>query len=89
MTPSAETGAYWLNEPLMAEIAQKSGGAYIPFDQIERLPDLLPTKITRAEFNSPPRPLWDASRFLRWFVFLLPAVLLSLEWGLRKYYKLL
>ena len=89
VTPSAETGAYWLNEPLMAEIAEKSGGAYIPLDQIERLPDLLPTKITRAEFNSPPRPLWDASKFLRWFVFLLPAVLLSLEWALRKYYKLL
>lgn len=89
VTPSAETGVYWLNEPLMAEIAQKSGGAYIPFDQIERLPDLLPTKITRAEFNSPPRPLWDASQFLRWFVFLLPAALLSLEWALRKYYKLL
>ena len=89
VTPSAETGAYWLNEPLMAEIAEKSGGAYIPLDQIERLPDLLPTKITRAEFNSPPRPLWDASKFLRWFVFLLPAVLLSFEWALRKYYKLL
>ncbi len=89
VTPSAETGAYWLNEPLMAEIAAKSGGAYIPLDQIERLPDLLPTKITRAEFNSPPRPLWDASQFLRWSVFLLPALLLSFEWALRKYYKLL
>ena len=89
VTPSAETGAYWLNEPLMAEIAAKSGGAYIPLDQIERLPNLLPTKITRAEFNSPPRPLWDASQFLRWSVFLLPALLLSFEWALRKYYKLL
>ncbi len=89
VTPTAETGAYWLNEPLMTEIAEKSGGAYIPLDQIERLPDMLPTKITRAEFNSPPQPLWDASRFLRWFVFLLPAVLLSAEWALRKYYKLL
>ncbi len=89
VTPSAETGAYWLNEPLMAEIAEKSGGAYLPLDQIKKLPDLLPTKITRAEFNSPPQPLWDASRFLRWLMFLLPAVLLSAEWTLRKYYKLL
>ncbi len=89
VTPTAETGAYWLNEPLMTEIAEKSGGAYIPLDQIEKLPDLLPTKITRAEFNSPPQPLWDASEFLRWFVFLLPALLLSAEWALRKYYKLL
>ena len=89
VTPSAETGSYWLNQPLMAEIAEKSGGKYLPLDQIESLPELLPTKIERAEFNSPPKPLWDASQFLRWFVFLLPAILLSAEWILRKYYKLL
>ena len=88
-TPSAETGAYWLNEPLLAAIAEKSGGAYLPLDQIERLPELIPTKITRAEFNSPPRPLWDASQLLRWLAFALPAILLSAEWALRKYYKLL
>ena len=56
---------------------------------MEKLPELLPTKVTRAEFNSPPKPLWDASDFLRWSVFLIPAVLLTIEWALRKYYKLL
>jgi uncharacterized membrane protein/5-hydroxyisourate hydrolase-like protein (transthyretin family) len=89
VTPSAETNSYWLDRKLMAEIAQRSGGQYLPLDEIELLPGLLPTKVTRAEFNSPPKPLWDASQFLRWTVFLIPAVLLSLEWALRKYYKLL
>lgn len=89
VTPSAETNSYWLNKKLMSEIAQRSGGEYLALDELEKLPNLLPTKVTRAEFNSPPRPLWDASDFLRWSVFLIPAVLLSIEWALRKYYKLL
>ena len=89
VTPSAETNSYWLNKKLMTEIAQRSGGEYLPLDELEKLPELLPTKVTRAEFNSPPKPLWDASQFLRWSVFLLPAVLLTIEWALRKYYKLL
>jgi len=89
VTPSAETNSYWLNKKLMSEIAQRSGGEYLPLDEMEKLPDLLPTKVTRAEFNSPPKPLWDASDFLRWSVFLIPAVLLTIEWALRKYYKLL
>jgi uncharacterized membrane protein len=89
VTPSAETNSYWLNKKLMSEIAQRSGGQYLPLDEMKKLPELLPTKVTRAEFNSPPKPLWDASRFLRWSVFFITAVLLTLEWALRKYYKLL
>ena len=89
VTPSAETNSYWLNKKLMTEIAQRSGGEYLPLDELEKLPELLPTKVTRAEFNSPPKPLWDASQFLRWSVFLLPAILLTIEWAVRKYYKLL
>ncbi len=89
VTPSAETNSYWLNKKLMSEIAQRSGGQYLPLDELKKLPELLPTKVTRAEFNSPPKPLWDASQFLRWTVFLIPAVLLTIEWALRKYYKLL
>ena len=89
VTPSAETNSYWLNKKLMSELAQRSGGQYLPLDELKKLPELLPTKVTRAEFNSPPKPLWDASRFLRWTVFLIPAVLLTIEWALRKYYKLL
>lgn len=89
VTPSAETNSYWLNKKLMGEIAQRSGGEYLSLDELEKLPGLLPTKVTRAEFNSPPKPLWDASDFLRWTVFLIPAVLLTTEWAVRKYYKLL
>ena len=87
--PSVESDAFWLNEKLMMEVARQSGGEYIPLHKVNQLADKLPTLITRAEFNSPPIPLWDASAWLRWAVYLLPVVLLTCEWILRKWYKLL
>lgn len=87
--PSAEAGAHWLNEKLLVEIATLSGGKYYRLDQLGTMPADLPTQITRAEFNSPPEPLWDLSPLLRWLAFGLPVVLLSIEWIIRKWNKLL
>ncbi|MEL7497462.1 MAG: VWA domain-containing protein [Planctomycetota bacterium] len=87
--PSAEANAFWLNEKLLMEIAKQSGGEYLPLHQIDQLPEKLPVMITRAEFNSPPKPLWDAANMLRWMAYLLPVILLTCEWILRKWYKLL
>lgn len=87
--PSVESGAYWLNEKLLTEIATLSGGQYLPLEQLNQLPANLPTLVEKAEFNSPPKPLWDANPYLRWFVFALPVLLLSIEWILRKWFKLL
>ena len=87
--PSAESGAYWLNEKLLTEIAKQSGGEYFRLEQIASLPEALPTLVTRAEFNSPPKPLWDVNEYLRWLFYGLPVALLSIEWILRKWYKLL
>ena len=83
--PSAESGAFWLNEKLLAEIATLSGGKYYRLEELESVPSDLPTMITRAEFNSPPEPLWDLSPLLRWLAFSLPVVLLSIEWIIRKW----
>ena len=87
--PTAESGAYWLNEKLLSEIATQSGGQYVRLEQLEKVPELLPTLVTRAEFNSPPKPLWDGNEWLRWSFFGLPVVLLTIEWILRKWNKLL
>lgn len=87
--PSAESGAYWLNEKLLAEIATQSGGKYFRLQQIDQVPEQLPTLVTKAEFNSPPKPLWDANQYLRWAIYILPVLLLSIEWILRKWNKLL
>lgn len=87
--PSAESGAYWLNEKLLSEIATQSGGQYFRLEQLAKLPAALPTLVTRAEFNSPPKPLWDANQYLRWLFYGLPVLLLTVEWIFRKWYKLL
>jgi uncharacterized membrane protein len=89
VAPSAESSSYWLNEKLLTDIAERTGGKYLRLDSIEQLPAQLPTMVQRAEFNSPPEPLWDISPFIRWTVFALPVILLTIEWALRKWYKLL
>jgi len=87
--PTAESGAFWLNEKLLTDIATQSGGKYFQLNQLEDVAASLPTIVTRAEFNSPPKPLWDGNPILRWLIFGLPVLLLTLEWILRKWYKLL
>jgi hypothetical protein len=87
--PSAESGADWLNEKLLRQIATESGGSYLSLADINALPAMIPDAAERVEFNSPAKPLWDCSNLLRWLFYLLPVVLLSAEWALRKWYKLL
>ena len=87
--PKVESNAFWLNEKLLKDIADKSGGAYLRLDEIEKLPELLPKRVQRVSFKSPARPLWDWNQYFRYLAFLLPVLLLSAEWAIRKWYKLL
>lgn len=89
VTPKVESNAFWLNEKLLTEIATQSGGKYFRLNELSELPAALPSMVTRAEFNSPPEPLWDWNKYFRFFAFLIPVALLSIEWTLRKWYKLL
>ena len=87
--PNAESGAWWLNEKLLTEVAERSGGKYVSLAQIADLPAQLPAASRRVELNSPPKQFWDINSTLRWLTLGLPVVLLSIEWILRKAYKLL
>ncbi len=87
--PNAESGAWWLNEKLLTEVAERSGGKYVSLAQIAELPAQLPASSRRVELNSPPKPFWDINPMLRWLTLGLPVVLLSIEWILRKAYRLL
>ena len=87
--PSAEASADWMHEKLLRQIAQESGGKYLALSDLKSLPEMIPDAIERVDFNSPPQPLWDCSNFLRWSFYLLPVILLSAEWILRKWFKLL
>ncbi len=87
--PRVESGSFWLNEKLLQDIAQQSGGAYFRLDEVGSLPKALPRRVQRVSFKSPPRPLWDWNTLFRYAAFLLPVILLTTEWAVRKWYKLL
>jgi hypothetical protein len=87
--PSAESRAWWLDENRLREIATASGGEYLALEDIGQLPDLIPVNETTSEYTSPPRPLWDMNDRIRFLTFLLPFLLLTVEWAVRKKYKLL
>ena len=90
VSPSdVENGVKWLNERLLRDIAEQSGGEYFQLYELSELSKKIPDKTKRVVFKSPPKPLWDVTWLLRILFFLLPVILLTTEWGLRKWYKLL
>jgi hypothetical protein len=88
-SPSLEASTYWLNERLLKQIAEVSGGRYFTLDQWKEVADLVPEKVSETQYESRPEPLWDQTQWLRWSFFMLPVGLLTIEWALRKRAKLL
>lgn len=88
-SPSLEAATYWLNERLLRQIAEISGGRYFTLDQWNEVAEIVPEKVSETQYESRPEPLWDQTQGLRWSFFLLPVLLLTLEWSLRKKAKLL
>lgn len=87
--PGAETRATWLDEKRLREMAKASGGAYLPLSEIGTLAELVPNVETTSEYSSPPQPVWDLNTWTRMLFFGLPFVLLTVEWAVRKRYRLL
>ncbi|MDP1562597.1 MAG: hypothetical protein Q8M16_14560 [Pirellulaceae bacterium] len=88
-SPSLEANTYWLNEPLLKQMAEISGGRYFTLDQWAEVAKIVPEKVSETQYESRPEPLWDQTQWLRWSFFMLPVLLLTLEWALRKRAKLL
>jgi hypothetical protein len=87
--PSAEARATWLNESLLKELCEASGGQYYPFDQAGQAVADLPRIYESVQWREPPKPVWDLSSWARTMMFLLPVILLAIEWSIRKWLKLL
>ncbi|MBL8892252.1 MAG: hypothetical protein JNL67_19915 [Planctomycetaceae bacterium] len=88
-SPSLEANTYWLNESLLKQMAEISGGRYFTLDQWSEVAKIVPEKVSETQYESRPEPLWDQTQWLRWSFFVLPVLLLTLEWALRKRAKLL
>ncbi len=82
--PSVESFQTWLDKPLLVELAEASGGQYFDIDQLDRLPAAIPDRKRILDVQSKPIPLWDTNRIL-----LLLVGLLTIEWAVRKRFKLL
>jgi hypothetical protein len=82
--PSVESARTWQDQPLLSELAAASGGRYFGLEEVSGLADSIPDKQQTLLVQGKPIPLWDTSRVL-----LLVVILLTLEWALRKRFKLL
>jgi hypothetical protein len=73
-----------LNRALLADLAERSGGRYYEIDEAERVADDLPDRQETVVVREPPRTLWDT-----WRLLVLLVGLLTVEWALRKKYRLM
>ncbi len=82
--PRVEFADPTLNKPLLVQMADRSGGTYFDIDRIANLPNEVPNLQQTVVYREKPIELWDTATLL-----LIIVMLLTLEWALRKRYKLM
>lgn len=82
--PLKEIQQAWLDRDRLIDMARASGGGYYNPDLAGDLPAALPDRVKNLAFESPPKPVWDNTALL-----VLLAGLLTIEWGLRKKFRLI
>jgi len=82
--PSVETNQVSLDRDNLKSIAEASGGMYFEIGELDLLASEIPDGTDSLTVPGKPLRLWDS-----WFALLLLGGLLTCEWGLRKWYKLL
>jgi len=73
-----------LNRALLADLAEHSGGRYYAIDETDRIADDLPDRRETVVVREPPRTLWDT-----WRLLVLLVGLLTVEWAVRKRYRMM
>lgn len=74
-----------MNRAALVLLAERSAeGRYYEIDEIDSLADLIPDRHESTTVKSRPEPLWD-----RWWTLAILVGLLSVEWGVRKWVRLL
>lgn len=89
--PRVEMNQQWLNKPLLDELAKETGGQYFDLNQLDALAAAVPDQTETLIERGPSKPLWDLPGVVNLRVSLLVLLvgLLSVEWALRKKFKLL
>lgn len=74
-----------MNRAALVSLVERSpGGAYYEVDEMERLIDAIPDRHETTTIKSRPTQLWD-----RWWTLVALVGLLSVEWAVRKWVRLL
>lgn len=96
--PRVEMNQQWLNKPLLVDLARMTGGEYFELNELDRLAAVVPDQTETIVERGPPTSLWDLRMWdlasfgaitIRQLLLGLLVGLLSLEWALRKAFKLL
>lgn len=90
--PADEQKATSQNVAALKEIATESGGEYFSIENLDQLVEVIPSQDRTIPQLTTPEPIWGMPEVRREFLlicFLFPFVLLTVEWSLRKAYKLL
>lgn len=82
--PRVEYADTRLNRQTLQDMALRTDGAYFEIDQIGDLAQRIPDRIETITIKGAPAELWDTSRLL-----ILLVILLTIEWAVRKRYKLM
>jgi hypothetical protein len=90
--PTVEQNQLWLNKPLLVDMARRSKGRYFELDQLDELAKEVPDASETFQVRGRPEMLWSTNLGgLSTGGLLLGClvVLLGVEWGIRKGFKLL
>jgi hypothetical protein len=83
-TPRVEFADPRLNRALLADIAERSKGRYFGIEEAAQVAPAIPERRETIIVREKPQNLWDTTRLIG-----LLAVLLTIEWAVRKYNRLM
>ena len=84
VVPQLESAEPQMDRPRLQQIAALSKGNYYELDEAARIPDNVDLYVRPIPISSESTPLWDSTWFLLLFV-----AIITLEWILRKVFRLL
>lgn len=82
--PRVEYADTRLDRAMLENLAQRTGGAYLEIDEVGGLAERIPDRLEVITIKGAPVELWDTPQLV-----VILVILLTIEWAVRKRYKLM